>query len=50
MFIHHKLDIYLEPERVLYINEVAIADNAEDQTSYDEEQHHSWHANIHNAF
>ncbi len=38
MSIHHKLDIYPEPEKVLYINEVAIADNTADQLSYDEEQ------------
>lgn len=38
MSIHHKLDVYPEPERVLYINEVEIADNTAEQSSYDEEQ------------
>lgn len=57
MSIPHNLDIRPEPERVLYINEIGIADNTADQQSYDqvwyvrerhyadspEDKHHSQH-------
>ena len=36
--MHHKLDIYPVPEKVLYVNELSLAENVPYETKHDMEK------------